>query len=55
MSTKKTIETVKPAIKWPRVAVSKSRHAKLAKEAKTRKMSITDVAEEYFSGKKISK
>lgn len=39
----------KPTIKYPRVMTSKVRHAKLAKEAKVRKMSIQDVAEEKFA------
>lgn len=47
MSTTKKTDP-KPTIKWPRVQVSVARHAKLAKEAKARKMSITDVAEEKF-------
>jgi len=36
-------------IKYPRVMVSKKRHANLAAEAKKRKMSIQDVAEEKFA------
>lgn len=36
-------------IKYPRVMVSKKRHAKLFKEAKERKMSIQDVAEEKLA------
>ena len=35
-------------IKYPRVMVSKKRHARLLSEAKKRKMSIQDVAEEKF-------
>jgi hypothetical protein len=35
-------------IKYPRVIVSKSRHAKLSKEARARKTSIEEVAEEKF-------
>lgn len=38
----------KPTIKYPRVMVSVKRHTALAKEAKLRKMSIQDVAEEKF-------
>lgn len=38
----------KPTIKYPRVMVSLKRHSALAKEAKIRKMSIQDVAEEKF-------
>lgn len=35
-------------IKYPRVMTSVARHKKLAAEAKKRKMSIQDVAEEKF-------
>ena len=51
MSTSKKTDP-KPAIKWPRVQVSAARHAKLLAEAKKRKMSITDVAEEKFRAAK---
>ena len=40
--------TEKKVIKYPRVYVSPARHAKIAKEAKARKMSLMDVAEEKF-------
>lgn len=36
------------AIKYPRVMTSSRRHKKLADEARKRKMSIQDVAEEKF-------
>lgn len=39
-------------IKYPRVAVSVARHTKLAKEAKKRKMSMFDLAEEKFKAAK---
>lgn len=35
-------------IKWPRVTVSKSRHAKLRKIARDRKTTMEEVAEEMF-------
>lgn len=39
-------------IKYPRVMVSKKRHAALTKEAKARKISIVDLAEEKFKAAK---
>ena len=40
--------TMAKDIKWPRVEVSKTRHSKLAAEAKRRGLHIKEVAEEKF-------
>jgi hypothetical protein len=52
MSKNPTTPETKPEIKYPRVMVSVTRHKKLAAEAKRRKMSIADVAEEKFKASK---
>jgi hypothetical protein len=48
MSTKE----IKKTIKWPRVAVSHARHAKLLAESKKRNISMEAVAEEKFKAAK---
>lgn len=47
-----TTKEIKKTIKWPRVAVSHARHSKLLAEARKRKMSMEQVAEEKFKAAK---
>lgn len=52
MKSNPSTQEAKPEIKYPRVMVSVARHKKLVAEAKRRKMSIADVAEEKFKTSK---